>query len=286
MGFIIYSDKKIIENSNISNLADTPNSIAYITSQKEAFFSNKIPDINISRDIEIVDKNNLYLTIPYVQNGDKHKVEAILEKNRLLIYMKEEGFIEYLKEKLYLEEIISGKFILLALFEYLSMSYHEGLIKMDEQLEDLFEEAVINDSIQMEAILKNKKIVSLIKRYVNYYRSIINYLEDTFESLPLYRRLYLTFENTLHIVEDVETSIYSCIEIYNSISGNKMNKTMQILTIITVFSLPLTIMTGIFGMNFSSMPLINNPYGFIISFVLVTIIIFLEIHIFKKKKFF
>ncbi|MNI93725.1 Magnesium transport protein CorA [compost metagenome] len=72
---------------------------------------------------------------------------------------------------------------------------------------------------------------------------------------------------------------------YNSLSSNKMNKTMQVLTIITVISLPATIITGIFGMNFDIMPLLHNYYGFTLSMVLLILIIIIEIYLFRKNKY-
>ena len=74
-------------------------------------------------------------------------------------------------------------------------------------------------------------------------------------------------DNTLSLVEHIEGVIFSCIDVYNSELLNKMNKTMQLLTIITVIPLSLTIMSGRFGMNFQNPPLINSNGGFIISII-------------------
>lgn len=285
MRFILYSNNKIEENANVELLSNNPNAIAYISLVKDHIFSNKRPLTNLSKDIEIIDNEIMFCTIPYIRNNTKHKIEAILEKDKLLLYIKDKEFISFLKERLPLEKSVSAKVVLLCIFQYITIGYSERLIKLDEKLETVFEEAVVKDDIQMEKILKNKKNVSIVKRYINYYKSVLNYLDSTFEELPLYKNLYLTFDNALQMVEDVETSIYSCIEIYNSIYSNKMNKTMQVLTIITVIALPITTISGIFGMNFSNMPLINSPSGFNISVVIAVVVILFEIYFFKKKKF-
>ena len=41
---------------------------------------------------------------------------------------------------------------------------------------------------------------------------------------------------------------------YLSLSSHRLNQIMKVLTIFTVISLPLTLMVGIYGMNFDSMP--------------------------------
>ncbi|MDZ7547930.1 CorA family divalent cation transporter, partial [Clostridium perfringens] len=92
-------------------------------------------------------------------------------------------------------------------------------------------------------------------------------------------------DNTLSLVDNIQSSIYSCIDIYNSELSNKMNKTMQLLTVITVSTLPLTVVSGIFGMNFSNMPLISSNNGFYLSIIITLIIIILQILYFKRKKY-
>ena len=130
-----------------------------------------------------------------------------------------------------------------------------------------------------------KKESSLIKRNTAFYKSMISYLDDELDDLPLYEKLIFVLDNTINMVENIESSIYSCIDMYNSLSSNKMNKTMQVLTIITVISLPATIITGIFGMNFDIMPLLHNYYGFTLSMVLLILIIIIEIYLFRKNKY-
>ncbi|WP_195262478.1 CorA family divalent cation transporter [Clostridium sp. 1001275B_160808_H3] len=92
-------------------------------------------------------------------------------------------------------------------------------------------------------------------------------------------------DNTLSLVDNIEASIYSCIDIYNSELSNKMKKTMQLLTVITVSTLSVTIVSGIFGMNFKNMPLLNNDYEFLISIIVNLVIILLEIAYFRKNRY-
>lgn len=59
------------------------------------------------------------------------------------------------------------------------------------------------------------------------------------------------------------------------------NKTMQLLTIVTVIIAPLTLIAGWFGMNFSNMPGVNTPYGFyIVSIIglIITVLLILRFH--------
>ncbi|MEG0453169.1 MAG: CorA family divalent cation transporter, partial [Coprobacillus sp.] len=66
----------------------------------------------------------------------------------------------------------------------------------------------------------------------------------------------------------------------------KLNKTMQFFTVVTTIFLPLTLLTGWYGMNFQKMPELYHPYGYYaVMGVSVAIIVGL-VYWFKKKKFF
>ena len=49
--------------------------------------------------------------------------------------------------------------------------------------------------------------------------------------------------------------------------------------------MPLTLMTGWYGMNFKSMPELSSPYGYMVFIVVRLIVVGVLIYWFKKKKF-
>ena len=273
----IITDK--ILNKDISNV------VACIC---ETSTINKISDkhiANIHKDIIIKNKDMIFLRIPISVKGEKLFIEAIIDKDKFIVNYYNDILIEFLKEKIALHDKINKYMVCLFLFQYFSYCYNEELLKIEERVDELFQEAVSIGEADNKEILEIKKSVSLIKRFTTYYKSMITYLDDEFNDLDLYNKVLLVLDNTLSLVENIESSIFSCIDIYNSELSNKMNKTMQLLTIITVLSLPLTIISGIFGMNFQRMPLIKNEFGFIISISFTLILIFIEMYYFKKKKY-
>ena len=60
----------------------------------------------------------------------------------------------------------------------------------------------------------------------------------------------------------LEDSIESAVQIHFSAVAHRTNRTMRALTIITALFMPLTLITGIFGMNFARMPWLQEPNGF------------------------
>jgi magnesium transporter len=60
----------------------------------------------------------------------------------------------------------------------------------------------------------------------------------------------------------LEASLESSVQIHFAAVAHKTSETMRLLTVITALFMPLTLITGIFGMNFSKMPWINEETGF------------------------
>jgi magnesium transporter len=52
------------------------------------------------------------------------------------------------------------------------------------------------------------------------------------------------------------------LETYLSQTSNRMNKVMKQLSVVSTIALPLIVIGGIYGMNFSNIPLAHHPLGF------------------------
>ena len=76
------------------------------------------------------------------------------------------------------------------------------------------------------------------------------------------------YDHTIRITESVDTTrdlLAGVLETYLSQTSNRMNKVMKQLSIVATIALPLIVIGGIYGMNFSAMPLTHNPFGFYIA---------------------
>lgn len=71
------------------------------------------------------------------------------------------------------------------------------------------------------------------------------------------------------------------LDLYQTYINERTNSLLQILS--TIF-LPLTFISGVYGMNFVVMPGVNNPYGFYISLVVMFAIVGVMLFVMKKKE--
>ncbi|MEJ2590146.1 MAG: CorA family divalent cation transporter, partial [Candidatus Thiodiazotropha sp.] len=59
----------------------------------------------------------------------------------------------------------------------------------------------------------------------------------------------------------LQHDIDALVQIYFSVSSQRTNDILQFLTIVSAIFLPLNLIAGIFGMNFTNMPLLHVWYG-------------------------
>jgi magnesium transporter len=79
-------------------------------------------------------------------------------------------------------------------------------------------------------------------------------------------------------------NIHQLLTVYFSASSQRTNETMRILTIFSVFFMPLTFIVGIYGMNFKYMPELEWKAGYpavMLLMAFVTLLIFIW---FRRKK--
>ena len=74
-------------------------------------------------------------------------------------------------------------------------------------------------------------------------------------------------------------------EVYQSLIDERQNEIMKLLTIVTTIVLPLSLVAGWYGMNFTNMPELTWHYGYGFIILLSVAITILNILYFKKKKF-
>jgi len=76
-----------------------------------------------------------------------------------------------------------------------------------------------------------------------------------------WRDLYDHIIRGLTIIETYRDLLASVLEVYLTATANRTNEIMKVLTIYATILLPMVVITGYFGMNFSHLPLLESRYG-------------------------
>jgi magnesium transporter len=83
----------------------------------------------------------------------------------------------------------------------------------------------------------------------------------------------------------LESSIESAVQIHFSAMAHRTSEIMRTLTVITALFMPLTLITGIFGMNFEYLPLLKDRSGFWITMGAMALIVVGMLLYFRRKRF-
>jgi len=156
--------------------------------------------------------------------------------------------------------------------------------KIDDMENHIFTKKGSNLTLEQLYFLKSKarigkKLIGLIQTVINELavgKGHKSRLQDIKDSLAAHHLLYD------EAVEDTNGLLAS----YLSVTAQKSNDVMKVLTIFSAFFLPLTFIAGIYGMNFDVMPELRWQNGYFYTLgvmVLICIIVFLW---FKRKRFF
>ncbi|WP_349404014.1 magnesium transporter CorA family protein [Clostridium perfringens] len=149
--------------------------------------------------------------------------------------------------------------------------------------------------------MKNRELVQLhsLSKSLVYFSTSLKSNEITLEKM-LKLDVIQRYEEDKDVLEDViienkqaieMTDIYSNIlgstmDFFASVISNNLNIVMKVLASVTILMSTLTVISGIYGMNFDYLPLLHHPYGFHIIMTLSVILCGLIALILYKKDMF
>lgn len=110
-----------------------------------------------------------------------------------------------------------------------------------------------------------------------------SYLEKEYEKLL--QGLDLSIDKLYNFSLNIRELADKLLDIYSSKVSEGTNRLITKLTIFTGTAVPISIITGIYGMNFKYMPELTYAHGYIITILIILSIIVISFIIFKKKKF-
>ena len=91
-------------------------------------------------------------------------------------------------------------------------------------------------------------------------------------------------ERVLSHARTVEHQAESAVQLYFAAMSHRTTDIMRLLTLITAIVMPLTLITGVFGMNFDFMPGLHKSYGFWLSVGAMVVVVVGMLAYFRHKR--
>ena len=170
-------------------------------------------------------------------------------------------------------------------------NYFPILDDFDEVITELEQEAIHNPSPDiLTRIFSLKRDGMALRRVTSPQREILNRLSrDPFMVINKRSAIYFrdVFDHLVRISDlaesykDITTGL---LEAYLSVVSNRLNEIMKVLTVFTAIMMPMTVITGIYGMNFKNLPELDWPYGYHLTIGLMVVVAVVMLGFFRRKK--
>lgn len=134
-------------------------------------------------------------------------------------------------------------------------------------------------------LLKVKRIIVPVNEMIMNIKSE-GHIVSTSEQKSVWKHIGVMLRRQLNILKSIDYLTDEIRDNYTSYNSYKINRVMTLLTLISAVFLPLTLITGIYGMNFDNMPELKWHYGyFIILGVMLFISVVMVLYFKIKKRF-
>jgi len=224
------------------------------------------------------------------------QVSLILSSNYVISFQESEGDVfDPIRERIRTDRGRIRKmgvdYLAYSLIDAIVDNYFMVLEKIGEKIEDIEDELVKNPTPEvLHTIHRLKRELIFLRKSVWPLREVISRLER-WES-PLIDKsidIYLrdVYDHTIQVIDALETfrdMLSGMLDIYLSSVSNRMNEVMKVLTIIATIFIPLTLVAGIYGMNFKYMPELDWVWGYPMVYTVMLAVSAVMLVYFRRKK--
>ncbi len=209
------------------------------------------------------------------------------DKFLITIHRQVQPFLKDIKDKYCLNEChLSAQELITQILWYSLHSFEQPGMMLSDIMDDYEQKIFLQDNIpnlqQKLYYIKHKASVS--KKVLVLTTEIINQAHHNNDANPYLQDLKDLHVKLITIYDQIQDDITNLLNIYISLSAQKTNEVVKILTILSVFFMPLTFIVGVYGMNFQYMPELNEKWGYP-SVLLFMVVVAGSIYTwFKRKK--
>lgn len=196
------------------------------------------------------------------------EIDAFLGENYLItVHHGESPSIEWEIEEA-VGQVTGPDAVLARLAETASRRLLPLVDSLDLTVDDLEERAINGDGSVVPEIQALRRDAIRLRRVVGPQRSVLLELSSQdFSQIDVRarRRFSSAFDHHVRVYESLDGAralLGSVLDSYRGAVAEKMNEVMKVLTVYSAILLPLSLLAGIYGMNFVDMPELSWKWGY------------------------
>ena len=142
--------------------------------------------------------------------------------------------------------------------------------ELDSRIETLEDRSLTGDPDVILDVQALRRDAAVLRRVIGPQREVLLTLSGEYSDLVGQRarqRFSSVYDHHYRMVETLDASrsmLAAVLDTYRSTVAEKMNEVMKVLTVYAAILLPLSLLAGIYGMNFVNIPELDWQYGYFI----------------------
>ncbi len=210
---------------------------------------------------------------PATNELDTNEIDVFLGKNFLITHHKnpvmsaDKVWAASQRSERYLAR--GADYLLYNIVDTLVSDFMPVVDQLDDAIDELEDQIfAAGGQAVLAKIFSIKRAILHLRRIIIPQREVMNRLaRDTYAVVDPDERVYFrdVYDHLVRLADINDTLrdlISGALDTYLSVSSNRINEIVKVLTVFTALFMPLTFITGFFGMNFETLPF-QSPYLFI-----------------------
>jgi magnesium transporter len=160
-------------------------------------------------------------------------------------------------------------FLCQAILDATVTGYLPVLDSLDDEIDGLVDRLVDRPDIESaRRVLQLKHSTVVLRRIIAPQREVMNVLSrDELAPIQSHHRIYFRdiYDHLVRmhdLTESLRDVITSALDIYLSVTANRTNEVMRVLTVVATIFMPLTFLAGVYGMNYRYLPELRWHFGY------------------------
>jgi len=236
-------------------------------------------------------KVDFYIFRAYTSDIKLHIDEVGEMSNKIAFFLYEDKLITIHRAHFNFLNIHEEKHIkinefFLRIVKLMLDTFKKPTIELSNKISEIERTIFLKDhrDILLEELYYIKSQSRILKKVLQITQSVIDQSSHNFNNSSQYQDIKDELLSLLTYNEESVENANQLMTTYLSISDQKNNEVVRLLTIFSAFFLPLTFIAGVYGMNFDFMPELNWKWGYFFSIGLMIIVIVVIYIWFRRKR--